>query len=273
MTSPGGVSQPRRENPLVAETRLLLTAVMFYTRIPCPAWIGYSDEQMTRSVRYFPAVGWLVGVIVAAVTFVARLVFPIPVAVVLGLAAGVLVTGAFHEDGFADVCDGLGGGATKQRALEIMKDSRVGAFAAIGLVLLFGLKIAAYSALLADVRWAGLAALVFAHVVSRWCAVTIMVRNAYARDDGTSKVRAAAGTVSWLGRIVATAWLLPFVGLAWWHPWWLVAIPAAFAVRLLLARWFNRRLGGYTGDCLGAAQQITEVVTVLVCLGLAGAGL
>jgi adenosylcobinamide-GDP ribazoletransferase len=246
---------------------------MFYTRLPVPAWVGYSDAQASRSIRYFPAIGWLVGGVVAGTLGLAAWVLPVPVAVVLGLAAGVLLTGGFHEDGFADVCDGFGGGRDKQRTLDIMKDSRLGAYAVLGLILLFGVKFTALAALTGFGVWGGLAAVVFAHVLSRWCVVTIMAGGTYARDDASSKVKANARPVSGPGLVVATLWLVPVVGLAWWHPWWLVAVPVAYLVRLGLGRWFRRRLGGYTGDCLGAAQQILEVVTLLVVLGCAGAGL
>jgi adenosylcobinamide-GDP ribazoletransferase len=258
---------PGKENPWTGEVRLFLTALMFYTRIPCPAWVGHSDDQMNRSTRYFPAIGWIVGGIVALVFVAAQFVLPGAVAVVLALAAGVLATGAFHEDGFADVCDGFGGGTNPQRTLDIMKDSRVGAFAAIGLVLLFGLKITTLISLVRGGIWTVVAALLFAHVLSRWCAVTIIFRGVYARNDLTSKVKPIARQISWPGMIAATVWLVPFLGLVWWHPWWWLALPLAFGLRLLLARWFRRRLGGYTGDCLGAAQQIIELVTLLVVLG------
>lgn len=269
----GGSSPYRHENPLLAEVRLLLTAVMFYTRIPCPAWVGHSDDQLNRSTRYFPAMGWLVAGIVAAVVWAAQLALPAPVAVVLGLGAGVLATGAFHEDGFADLCDGFGGGSTPQRTLEIMKDSRVGAYAVLGLVLLFGVKITALTGFVQLGLSSGLAGLAYAHVVSRWCVVTIIFTGVYARDDLTSKVKPIGRQISWPGMVAASLWLLPFAGLGWWHPWWLAALPVAFLARLWLARWFAKRLGGYTGDCLGAAQQIIETVVLLVCLGLAQAGL
>jgi adenosylcobinamide-GDP ribazoletransferase len=262
-----------RRNPLVEEISLILLAVMFYTRIRTPRWVVYSDDRMNRATRYFPVIGWLTGVVVAGVLWLADLVLPLPVAVVLGLAAGVLVTGGLHEDGFADVCDGFGGGGTTQRTLDIMKDSRLGVFAVLGLVLLFALKVTALSALLADGLWVGLVAIVFAHVLSRWCVVTIIFRGTYARPNGPSKARAVARALPISAVVVAACWLLPFVGFAWWHPWWLLAIPAGFLVRLALGHWFTKRLGGYTGDCLGATQQIIEVVTIVLCLGLAGAGL
>jgi adenosylcobinamide-GDP ribazoletransferase len=256
----------------VEEVRLFLTAVMFYTRIPCPAWVGHSDEQLNRSTRHFPAMGWVVGGVVAGVYWAAQLLWPVAVAAVLALAAGVLATGAFHEDGFADVCDGFGGGTSRQRTLDIMKDSRVGAFAAIGLVLLFGLKTAVLVGLGRVDLWATLAAIGFAHVLSRWCVVWIVFRDVYARDDLTSKVKPIGRQITPGGMAAATVWLLPFAGLAWWRPWWLVAVPVALAARFVLARWFRRRLGGYTGDCLGAAQQVIEVLVLLVVLACVGAG-
>ncbi|MDR0990745.1 MAG: adenosylcobinamide-GDP ribazoletransferase [Propionibacteriaceae bacterium] len=263
---------PQPPSRWLTEVRLFLTAVMFYTRLPCPGWVGYSDDQLNRSTRYFPAIGWLVGLVVATVIGLAQLVLPLTVAVILGLAAGLLLTGAFHEDGLADVCDGFGGGLSVERRLALMKDSRVGVFAVLGLIVLFSLKITALTALIGGSFWAGLAGLVMAQVVSRWSVVTIIFSGTYARADLTSKIRPIGRRISRSGLVVASLWLLPFVALAWWHPWWLTAVGLAFLVRLGLAGWFNRRLGGYTGDCLGAAQQIIETVIILVCLGWAGAG-
>jgi adenosylcobinamide-GDP ribazoletransferase len=251
---------------------LFLTAVMFYTRLPCPRWVGYSDEQLNRSTTYFPAIGWLVGTAMAAVIALAHWIVPWPVAVVIGVAVSVVMTGAFHEDGFADVCDGFGGGVGANRVLEIMKDSRVGAFAVLGLVLLFALKLTGMTYLIQASGWWGLAGLVFAHVLSRWCAVTIIFRGVYARHDQLSKTKPIGRQLSFPRMVAATVWLLPFIGLAWWHPWWLTAVPIALLVRWRLNHWFIRRLGGYTGDCLGATQQIVEVVTLLTCLSWAGAG-
>jgi adenosylcobinamide-GDP ribazoletransferase len=262
----GNAGEPISEGRVRTELRLFLTAVMFYTRIKCPDWVGYSPERLNRSTRYFPAIGWIVGTVVAGVALVAGLALPAPVAAVLGLAAGVLLTGAFHEDGFADVCDGFGGGTDPRRTLDIMKDSRVGAYAAIGLVLLFGLKITVLAALLDLGAWQAGAAIVFAHVLSRWCVVTVIFRDHYAREDLTSKVKPIGRKITSWGMAAASAWLLPFAGLACWQPWWLLAIPLAFLTRLALAHWFRKRLGGYTGDCLGMAQQVIETVVLIAVL-------
>lgn len=252
---------------------MFFTALQFYTRFPCPAWIGYSDNNLNRSTRYFPLMGWIIGSLVAAVSWAASLVLPLPVAVILGVATGVLATGAFHEDGFADLCDGFGGGVTRERTLEIMKDSRVGAYAAIGLVLLFALKLTTLTALLGADLWRGLVGLVFAHVLSRWCVVTMIFTHEYARADATSKIKPIGRHISIGGLIAATVWLLPFGALLIANPWAALAVIPAYGAKVILGRWFTRRLGGYTGDCLGATQQIIEVIVLLWFLGVAQAAL
>ena len=264
------VEQPR-VNPVVYELSLFFTALMFYTRLPGPSWVGYSDEMMNKSTRYFPVIGWVVGVVLAAVIGVSCVVLPPALAVGFGLAVGVMLTGAFHEDGFADVCDGFGGGMTRERTLDIMKDSRVGAFAVIGLVLLFGIKISAMTALVTVEPWYGLLAIVYAHVLSRFCVVTIIYTDDYARNDATSKIRPVGNNISTGGLVVSGLWLLPFVALMVARPLWLVTVPVALLIRWRMGGWFKKRLGGYTGDCLGAAQQVIEVftfVTILVSIAI-----
>ena len=265
-----GDKPENKPNALFYEVKLFFTALMFYTRIPCPAWTGYSDEQLNRSTRYFPAIGWVVGGAVAAVCGLIAWILPPALAVCVGLAVGILLTGAFHEDGFGDVCDGFGGGYTPERVLEIMKDSRVGAYATIGIATLFSVKIAAMTALITLEPWYGLVGVVFAHVLSRASVVTIIFTDEYAREDLTSKVKPIGRQISVGGLITACSWLLPFVFLLWQRPWWFIAIPAALLMRLRLGGWFKRRLGGYTGDCLGAAQQVMEVGTFLVILVIIG---
>lgn len=267
---------------MLYEIRLLLTAVMFYTRIPVPKWVGYSPEQLNASTRYFPLIGWLVGAVTAFTAWGAMWVFnSAAIAAVLALVIGVLLTGAFHEDGFADVCDGFGGGLTRERTLEIMKDSRVGAYGVIGTVLMFALKIAILVALIqyaprvSDV----VAPVILAHVTSRWAVTWVIFRYEYARDDLTSKVKPIGRSMSVGGFLVGTLWMVLAVGLyvltywsfslwAWYVAASVLAVIVAWLAVLPMGRWFKRRLGGYTGDCLGAAQQIIEqlvLLTVIAC--------
>lgn len=246
------------------EVRLFCVALQFFTRIPVPRRIGFNPQWLQHALRYFPAVGLIVGMATAAVYIVATLLWPQPVAVLLSTIAGIYLTGAFHEDGFADTCDGFGGGATADRVLEIMKDSRIGAYGAIGIMLMLGLKVAALNSLSPP---AVVAALLIAHPFSRWMASLLVWRMEYARMNGKAKPMAQQMSNAELG--IATGFmLLPIavIGcLTSWITWEGVAVGALLAgiVVFRLARLFQRRIGGYTGDCLGAVQQIAEVAVYL----------
>src|SRR6478609_3085615 len=130
------------------ELHIFFTALLFYTRIPCPKNIDHNPDYLHKASRYFPLVGWIVGALTFIIYYLSSFLFPSQIAIVLSIIAGILITGAFHEDGFADVCDGFGGGWTKEKILTIMKDSAIGAYGAIGLVLLFLLKFQSMSEVL-----------------------------------------------------------------------------------------------------------------------------
>ncbi len=244
--------------------KLLLTAVQFYSRIPVPRWVGHSDAQLAAATPYFPVVGMLIGLVTGLVFEFARMAFGPPIASVLALAIGLLLTGGFHEDGFADVCDGFGGGYSKARVLEIMQDSRVGAFAAMGISLLLLLQ-AVCMAEAAPRFGAGLLELVAAHAASRALALCVAWRLPYVRL-GESK---AKPVVSGLRAVPVAAalllGLLPLVVYGWLYvptqPLLALAL-AALGVLVCAAR-FVKKLGGYTGDCLGAAQQVAFTALLL----------
>lgn len=237
------------------EWRIFLTAVMFYTRIPCPAWVGYSEERLNQSSRYFPLVGLVVGGLTAAVFAAAHLVFPMPVAVLLSLMAGIYATGAFHEDGLADFFDGFGGGWEKADILKIMKDSRVGTYGVIGLGMMVALKF-----LLLNAIGPALvpSALIAGHSLSRFFAGSFLVTHDYVREDRLSKVKPLATHMSRRTLAVSALWcLLPLPGLISWGLAYGLGI--MLLIRYLMGRYLLKRIGGYTGDCLGAAQQMLEV--------------
>lgn len=247
------------------EIKVFFTALMFFTRIPCPRWVDHSAEYLEKSTKYFPLIGMLVGAIVAAVFYLSQLIFPISTSIVLSIVAGVLTTGAFHEDGLADACDGFGGGWTKEKILTIMKDSRIGAFGVIGLILSLLLKY------LASVELAQLSVLYFvsviflAHTLSRLNATTMIFIFNYARDDATSKSKPLAKSMSWGNFVVAL--IIGFIPLILTAIYWsfyilLVLIPLILLV-LYLGKYFKKWIGGFTGDCLGLVQQLSELLIYL----------
>lgn len=260
--------------PLQALRHFLL-ALQFFTRIPITGrladWVGYSPAMLRASAGHFPGVGWVVGAVAAAVLAVALYLLPpgplgALVAAGLATAATVWLTGAFHEDGLADTADGLGGSASKERALAIMKDSRIGSYGAVALVLVVGLKIA-LTALLAE-RGAALAAIavLYAHVLSRAAPLDVMWRLPYIGDADGSKSKPLAESITRESIGTGLAWALPALGLMWWAlGLWQIAVaivPWMIALgqmrRLLL-----RRLEGFTGDTLGATQQLCELALLL----------
>jgi len=245
------------------ELRVFCTAVMFFTRIPVPDGIDHGREWLQQAPRYFPLVGIIMGALVAGVWKIGSLIWPNEIAILLSMIAGILLTGAFHEDGFADLCDGFGGGWTKAQVLRIMTDSRVGAFGAMGIALMLGLKAAC---LMRIPESSMIAVLIAGHALSRWLAATILTTHVYVREESDAKAKPMATKLSGGSLAVATAFgLLPLFFMPFVFLWSL--IPLGFT-RWWVGRWFQRRIGGYTGDCLGAAQQIFEVVFYLSVLAL-----
>ncbi len=235
------------------EFLLFLLALQFLTRLPLPAELAWSADRFSRTPRWYPAVGALVGGLQAVFWFGAAMVFPPTIAAILTVASALLLTGAFHEDGFADAVDGLGGGTTREHVLEIMRDSRIGTYGAAALGLALALKIACLAVLPAA---AVPAVLIATEAASRAASVEVIATGRYLRDSGIAKPVANGLDADGLrlARASAGLALLPA----------LLVLPAtasaAALVGLLLGyaatrRAFERRLGGYTGDCLGAVQQ------------------
>ncbi len=250
-----------------SEIKIFFTALMFYTRIPCPSWVDFSQESLNNATKYFPLIGWIVGACTALILSLSSLILPISVSVVLALITGVLITGAFHEDGFADTCDGFGGGWTKEKILEIMKDSRSGAYGVIGSVLLLLLKYSTLAALARDDIWFCISTIILAHTLSRFSAVFITFTEEYVREDELSKVKPIAKKLSMPNFIISSLWIIPAFFLFKTSIFLLVLLPVLLAT-LYLKRYFRKWIGGFTGDCLGATQQINEVIILLSCLAI-----
>ena len=254
------------------QVRLFFIALQFFTRLPIPAWVGFEASWLQHASRYFPLVGAVVAAIAAGVYWAAALVLPAAVAAALSTAASIYATGAFHEDGFADTCDGLGGGMTRERVLEIMKDSRVGAYGAIGIVCMLATKLTALAMLPPP---AAIAALFLAHPLSRLAATSLIWKLEYVRGEGKAKPLAQQMT-SFEFAIAAAGALLPAVVLLLSGLASSAAVCAAVLAALLAAVWlgrkFLRRLCGYTGDCLGAVQQVAEALIYIAVLATLGHG-
>lgn len=251
------------KDKIIREWQIFLLAVSIFTRIPISALVPYSEERKNESYKYGGLVGLLIGVLVALVYNFGLLIWPIEIVIVLSMAFGVYATGAFHEDGFADTCDGFGGGFTPERKLEIMKDSRVGAYALLGTVLILLLK---YTALISIEQISS--ALIVSHVLSRSLAISFIYTHGYVRQTEQSKLQVAKSPSSqndFLTLIVVAGLVLlivPTFKLA------CILVVTLFLARLWFSRWMIKQVGGYTGDALGAVQQISEVICYLAFVAL-----
>lgn len=256
---------------------IFFTALMFYTRIPCPKHINHEPDYLNKATRYFPLIGWIVGIISFLLFLGVNYFFSNSIATLFSIIVGILTTGAFHEDGFADVCDGFGGGWTKEKILKIMKDSAIGAYGAIGIILLLLLKFLILfeilnNALISVENKTLFFALLFIvyHSVSRANAISLSFTLSYVREDELSKAKPIAKSYSMVEVLgVLFFGLSPLICIALiYTPLFLWVIPVLLLIRWYMGRYFTKWIGGYTGDCLGALEQVSEVFTLLSILAI-----
>ena len=171
------------------ELQIFLTAVMFYTRIPCPKWVDHSQGMLEKATRYFPVIGWIVGGLSALSLYGFAQILSLPVSIVLSMVVSIFITGAFHEDGFADVCDGFGGGWAKEKILLIMKDSRMGAYGAVGIFMLLLLKFACILEIAQGNILHCCFVLFTTHTLSRFAAIILRMNVEYVRENDDSKAK------------------------------------------------------------------------------------
>ncbi|MHC5353967.1 adenosylcobinamide-GDP ribazoletransferase [Myroides sp. LJL115] len=237
-----------------------LTALMFFTRIPISKNLPYSPEILNQSQKYYSLVGIVVGCFNALVFLALQLILPLDVSLLIMMGCSVLLTGAFHEDGFTDVCDSFGGGYGKEKILSIMKDSRIGAYGVIGIVLLLAIKFTSMVHLASiDVVYFALI-LIAAHSASRFFSGLMIYTHTYVRDIDQSKSKPMASKALPKGNLLISLAivLLPFV--FFFNPIFLLALPFGYGAYAYLGWYFNKHIGGYTGDCLGTVQQLSEVM-------------
>ncbi len=252
------------------EWRNFLLALEFFTRIPVPSFKDFKEEDLNHSAKYFPLVGIIVGSLGAIAFVLATYIFPINIAILISMAATIYVTGAFHEDGLADSADALGGGWEREQMLTIMQDSRLGTFGVTALFFILFTKYQALSALPVAFVVSGL---ILAHALSRLSVLYVMASLTYAKPSGKAKPLATEVPASDL--LVATLFgLLPLLLLGGYFSVWedsmsnllLLALSCLLPVCLVWFWWrrkIMRWIGGYTGDCLGAMQQMTELAFYL----------
>jgi adenosylcobinamide-GDP ribazoletransferase len=252
------------DGPIRTPLRIALTAVMFLTRIRVPSWVSHAPDDLARSTAYFPLVGVIVGGIGAAAGLLGLYWWNPVIAAVAAVAATVRITGAFHEDALADACDGFGGGWAVEQVLTIMKDSRIGSYGAIGLLLVTVMRISALTAIAGHSGRMFLAALVAGHTLGRWSSLPLIAGLRYVSDADTSKSKPFAASVT-LARLAAGSATTLGVLILLFGDARIVAVllSLAISVTFVLARYFRRRIGGMTGDCLGAANQAVEMTTYL----------
>lgn len=230
----------------------LLAAVGFLTRIRVP--VGrLEDDALGRAVKWFPLVGAFIGALVGGTYAISALVVPPLLAATLAVTAGLVVTGGFHEDGLGDTLDALGGGRTPDDVRRILKDPRQGTFGVLALVVSFVVRVVALSAV---GRWDGLALAIAAHCLARMCAVAAMIAPA-AEGEGLGASYASNLSSNSLGAALGLGSLITFAAVG---PWAMPAFVLGGVAAWLIVRKARARIGGVTGDFLGAIEQVGEML-------------
>lgn len=249
------------------QAELFFIALGFLTRIPVPATLEYSQEKLNNASRYFTLVGLVIGLLCAAVFLTVSWMTHPAIGILFSMIAGIFITGAFHEDGLADTADGLGGGWTVEQKLTIMKDSRLGTYGAVALWFALSAKFL----LLSHISSVALA-IIAAHTASRVMPIAIMFTMTYVTDPDKSKVKPLAESRQ-LSEILFNLFLggsaLLLLGSAIFPV--MISLVVLF---VMYRRFLDKQMGGYTGDALGASQQLAELtiyfVLVVINDGLSG---
>lgn len=235
-----------------------MTAILFFTRIPVKLIGKYNSEMLNKASKYLPLIGYLVAAISAGVFYISNIFFSVDIAIILSIITSILTTGAFHEDGLADTFDAFGGGWNKDQKLKIMKDSRIGTYGSIALILALLFKFV----LLSEYKIINIISIIFlSQILSRVTPVVLIYFLKYVRLDNSSKSKPVGQGISFSNLFVAI--LFAFSPLVFFSLKSLIIIPVLIITQFTLALWFKKHLGGYTGDTLGASQQISEIIILL----------
>lgn len=243
------------------QLHIFFNALTYYTRFSAPKWVEYSAENQAESNRYLPWIGLLIGFYTALIYWLGTFIFPESIAVILSIAASIWMNGALHEDGLSDCIDGFGGGWEKQRILTIMKDSRLGSYGVIALLMALLLK---YNALL-NLQETVLI-IITAHCLSRFFPLIIIYREHYTGLEEGSKAKGM--TTRKMTRFDLAIAFLPAILCLAFSPFAYISILIPLlALTLWLGAYFRTWIDGYTGDCLGCCQQLSELtIYIWFCL-------
>ncbi len=236
--------------------RSLAAAISFLTRIPVGRAIAFDSKDVARAAGWFPLVGLLLGAIAAGVAYLLRGHLPFLLVAVILVTLEALLTGALHFDGLADTADGFGGGKDRESMLRIMRDHAIGSYGGTAIALLVALKVIAYAALLEGDRW--FPAILIAPVLGRWSILLLTAWLPYARETA-SVVREMGVTALVSGTVIAAAAVSPL-----WRRW--LAGAAVVVVSAAFGFYCNHKIGGITGDTLGANLQLCECAVLVVFL-------
>ncbi len=246
-----------------AELNLFYLALSFFTCLPVPKKMKYTSELLSQSNRYFSLVGLLLGIIIASSFYIFSLVFPLIVNILLIMMISLLLTGAFHEDGLTDMADGIGGAFEPKQRLAIMKDSRIGTYGAATLIITLALKFSLLLTLAQHSDFTLIAALLLGYSLSRTLAASLISALPYISDENSSKSDSFVQLQTSQDIIILI--LFGAMPLFLFSLYILLSIVLTlFLFRTIFIRWLTAKIGGYTGDCLGAAQQVSELLIYLV---------
>jgi len=250
----------------MSSVRSIATAFMFLTRLPVGRWASADPKVLSASVVWFPLVGMVVGLLLTAMAWGIALLIPLELVAIMMLLGGVMLTGAFHEDGLADVADSAGA-FEREKKLDIMRDSRIGTYGGLALIILCLLKWQSCLLILQhSASWLSVAAsLVVAHAAARWSSLWLLHRQPYARAEAPNKVIAATMTPQRLLYGTCVLFVALVGGFAVYHLELIVVLLIAFAVVELFGQYCLRAFGGVTGDCLGAGNQLVECTVLIAC--------
>ncbi|WP_299667172.1 adenosylcobinamide-GDP ribazoletransferase [uncultured Psychromonas sp.] len=242
---------------------LFCYALSFFSRLPIPKKLDFTAYSFHLGNVYLPIVGLIYALICLLVYVLSQLVFGPNINIILMLLTGVLLTGGFHEDGFADSCDGFGGGYNKLQRLAIMKDSQIGTYGVIGLILLLALKIHVLSQLINHGASFFALSFISAAVLSRCSVLCLMQSTDYAREESTSKSTRSSQRLP--QQYLFAALLMGAVSILWMPFFCLLLVFTVVVISTILCRtYFQQKIQGYTGDCLGFVQQLNELLILLM---------